>query len=360
MHFGEVEGAHDLNLKVIFRRAVKSCLLNLLHHFPLENFTEIYFQALNMKSKKFYTYSARTIAIKKNSLANPTLESQRKNSDVGIILQGPISHGQDFTYWTILRYLQCYPGAHVILATWYSEKLGKIAKLDEEYPNLHVLRLEYPSIAGPSNINYQICSTKAGLAKVRDLKLEYVIKSRTDQCLYDVYSLDKLRYALKSFPEASSGSRIIFLSFGSLLFRLYAPSDMFQFGKTDQLIKYWDVKYDSRINWEPPQEGLSLRQWSMNELCEVYICANYLRNLGYELDFTMKQNLSFFKDLFILVDSTQVDLIWNKYTYKENRFAVEEFPDKFQEWNSSLWSNLSQNFQVLGDYDGFLDQNADS
>jgi hypothetical protein len=92
-------------------------------------------------------------------------------------------------------------------------------------------------------------------------------------------------------------------------------------------------------------------------MCEVYVCANYLRRLGYQLDFTMEQNLSFFRDLFILIDSTHVDLIWNKYTYKENRFGVEQFPDKTLEWNFSLWSNLSQNSQFLADYDEYLDQN---
>jgi hypothetical protein len=349
-----------LNWKVILMGTVKSCLRSLLCRLPLKKFTDVYFQAFNMKSENFNTYSNRTIVIKESSLTIPTLESQLKKSDIGIILQGPICHRQDFTYWTILRYLQCYPRAHVVLATWDTEKLGKIAKLDEDNPNLHVLQLEHPSFPGPSNINYQICSTKAGLAKVRELELEYAIKSRTDQCFHDVFALDKLRYTLNSFSRSGEISRIVFLSLNSFLFRVYGPSDMFQFGKTEQLVRYWDIQYDSRINWEPPQEGLSLRQYSMNEICEVYVCANYLRGLGYQLDFTMKQNLSFFRDLFILMDSTQVDLIWNKGTYMEKRFAVEEFPHKFQEWSFSLWNNLSQNSHILANYDEFLDQNLNS
>jgi hypothetical protein len=346
-----------MNLKLILSSATQSVLRNLLCRIPLEKFTEIYFQAINMRSKNFNSYNYRSIALEEASLAIPTLENQLKESDIGIVLQGPICHRQDFTYWTILRYLRCFPNTHVVLATWHDEKLGKIAKLKDEFPNLHILQLEYPMSPGISNINYQICSARAGLAKVSQLQLKYAIKSRTDQCFFDVYSLDRLRYALKSFPQANGESRIIFLSLGSFLFRLYAPSDMFQFAQTDQLLKYWSVPYDSRNISELPQESLSLRQWSMNEMCEVYVCANYLRRLGYQLDFTMEQNLSFFRDLFILIDSTHVDLIWNKYTYKENRFGVEQFPDKTLEWNFSLWSNLSQNSQFLADYDEYLDQN---
>jgi hypothetical protein len=93
----------------------------------------------------------------------------------------------------------------------------------------------------------------------------------------------------------------------------------------------------------------------MAEVCEVYVCTDYLRRLGFELDFTLKQNLTFFRDLFIILDSSQVDLIWNKYTYNDDRWAVQDFPNKSQEWNLALWLNLRENLEYISTFDYFLD-----
>jgi hypothetical protein len=217
------------------------------------------------------------------------------------------------------------------------------------------LQLDKPKSAGPFNINYQISSTKAGLSKARELELQYVIKSRSDQCLYDIFALDKLRSALKFYGGKDGENRIIFLSLNSFLFRMYGPSDMFQFGKTDQIIKYWDVPFDDRDSLPQTVDQISLRDFSKSEVCEVYVCADYLRRLGFMLDFTMKQNLSIFRDLFIILDSSHVDLLWNKYTYSSDRWAVQEFPHRSQEWNFALWSNLSQNLEYISSFDSYLD-----
>jgi hypothetical protein len=340
---------------MILRRMLSRILIVLLQSLPLERLVDPFFRALNLRGKIYATFRKRLFEIRNYSGDLPSLEYQFKRSDIGIILQGPICHRQNFTYLTIVRYLHCFPSAQIVLATWESEKLEKFRKLSSDFPRLHILELEKPSFPGPFNINYQICSTKAGLSKVQELNLEYVIKSRTDQCLYDVFALDKLRNTLETYPSSLNESRIVFLSFNSFLFRLYGPSDMFQFGKTLQVAKYWDVSFDFREGLDDFLKPLSLRDYSREEICEVYVCANYLRSLGLKLDFSMSQNLAIFRDLFIVLDASEVDLLWNKYTYDENRWAIEEFPHKNQEWNFAIWVNLDSQMEFLSSYDHFLD-----
>jgi hypothetical protein len=346
-----------LSKKIVenFKNVIRNYLLFLFHLFPLERMLEFYFQALNASSIFFTTYKKRVLVIDRGTFNMPSLEIRNERSDIGIILQGPICHRQNFTFLTILRYLHYYPKCHIILSTWQTERIKKFEKLTEIFPNLHILQLEMPKTSGPSNINYQICSTRAGLQKVQQLGLEYVIKSRTDQCMYDVFAIDKLRQAFQLYSNQEEISRIIFLSLNTFMFRLYGPSDMFQFGKTDQVIKYWDVPYDLREDSSHPFGHRSLRAYSMAEVCEVYVCTDYLRRLGFELDFTLKQNLTFFRDLFIILDSSQVDLIWNKYTYNDDRWAVQDFPNKSQEWNLALWLNLRENLEYISTFDYFLD-----
>lgn len=341
-------------LKIIFIKSF-SYIIKLL---PLEKILETYFRALNRKNAIYITYQKRVFSDSKTQIRSPSLESLFIKDDIGIVLQGPILYHQDFTYLTILRYLQYYPGLQIVLATWKSENIKKFTKLTLLFPNLHILQLDKPSLPGWSNINYQIISTKAGLSKIKELGLNYVIKSRTDQCLFDPFALDKLRLAYDSYRRDDDISRICFLSLNSFLFRLYGPSDMFQFGKTDQIIKYWDVPNDAR---EPKDPGckISLRTMSKYEFGEFYMCINYLRSLGFKLDFTMKQNLTFFRDLFIILDASHVDLIWNKYTYDNNRWVAPMFPHLAQEWNFALWSGLNSNLEYLASYDSFLETSMD-
>lgn len=321
---------------------------------PLERILETYFRALNRKGTAHISYQKRFFNNGKTQTSFPSLENLFIKDDIGIVLQGPILHHQDFTYLTILRYLQYYPGLQIVLATWKSENIKKFTELALIFPNLHILQLDKPSLSGWSNINYQITSTKAGLSKIKEMGLNYVIKSRTDQCLFDPFALDKLRLAYESYDNVNDISRICFLSLNSFLFRLYGPSDMFQFGKTDQIIKYWDVPNDAR---EPKDPGykISLRTMSKHEFGEFYMCINYLRSLGFKLDFTMKQNLTFFRDLFIILDASHVDLIWNKYTYNNTRWVAPTFPHLAQEWNYALWSGLNYNLDYLANYDSFLE-----
>jgi hypothetical protein len=343
------------NITVRIQKTTRKIFARLHYYFFAKKFLDRYFTALNSTPETYSTYKHRDFGLSRPIVNFPSQEFQLMKPDLGIVIQGPILRHQNFTYSTILRYLHFFPGAQIVLSTWKGEDIDAFLLVKEQFPNLHVLQLDEPLTSGPSNINYQILSTKAGLLKIKELGLDFVIKSRTDQCIYDPFALDKLRLCLNSYPEIDGIGRIIFLSLNSFLFRLYGPSDMFQFGKTDQVLKYWESPFDMRQKSLNPDSQISLREYSKNEICEVYLCTNYLRNLGFQLDFTMEQNLGFFRDLFIVLDASYVDLLWNKYTFSEDRWATPSFPHKFQEWNFALWSNLNKGFEYLASYDHFLE-----
>jgi hypothetical protein len=342
-------------LQAGFKKTIRELFLPLFHYALTKKFLDRYFNALNSSLATYFTYRERDLSLSERPIDFPSNEFHLVKSDIGIVIQGPILHHQNFTYATILRYLNFYPGVQVVLATWKNEKIQSLVSLQNEFSNFHILQLDKPSASGPSNINYQIMSTKAGLLKTQELGVDYVIKTRTDQCLYDPFALDRLRLALKSSDEIDGIGRIVFLSLNSFVFRLYGPSDMFQFGRIDQILKYWSLPYDNRSYFIETEFPISLRDYSKNEICEVYLCANYLRSLGFKLDFTMKQNLTFFRDFFIILDASSVDLVWNKYTFSEDRWAAPSFPHKLQEWNFALWGNLNQGIDNLSNYDSFLE-----
>ncbi len=79
-------------------------------------------------------------------------------------------------------------------------------------------------------------STKAGPLKTQKLRVDFVIKSRTDQFLCDPYAFDTPPLALESSDEMD---KRVFLSLKSFTLRLYGHPDMFQFGRVDQILKYW-------------------------------------------------------------------------------------------------------------------------
>jgi hypothetical protein len=331
-------------------------MIMFLSVFPLNFCLEMYFRALNKKSQNvLFTYQKRQFTSEAVSNDFPSLESQLIKSDIGIVLQGPICHSQEFTYQTIKHYLCLYPGIQIVLSTWKTENTKKIERLIEYFPNFHIVKSILPESPGPLNINLQIVSTMAGLRKIEELNLRFALKTRTDQCLFNPFALDKIRFEFDSNFNQNKTSRILFLSLNSFFFRIYGPSDMFQFGETSQIIKYWDAPLDSRISISSSESLESLREISKREWVEVYVCTHYLRKLGIDLDFTLNQNLKIFRDLFIIVDSSSLDLIWNKYSFNSDPGYVQPLPHKKFEWNSSIWRNLDKNFDSLSKLDAILD-----
>ena len=324
---------------------------------PSSRFLDLYFEVLRNKLNTFPTYRLRSIESPRKKIPFASSEYLTKKNDIGMVIQGPISNRKKFTYFTILRYLTDYPGLQIVLSTWEGEELDIFESLAIENRNLHILRNIKPKNPGTQNINYQIASTLAGLKAIEKMGLKFAIKTRTDQCFFDQFALDKMRGMYQSWNRISQTKRILFLSQNSFILRLYGPSDMFQFGETEQLLKYWDVPLENRKQqWDISKyPNITIRNYSKEEICEVYLCANYLRKLGIILDYTFNQNLEVFRDYFIIIDAVYIDMCWDKYSFNSDRWGQSNQSIKFHEWSHGYWLSISNNQIVSLDLDLALD-----
>ena len=89
------------------------------------------------------------------------------------------------------------------------------------------------------NMKHQMISTNTGLKKAKELNCKYVIKTRTDQRLYETNIPEFLVNLLQSFPldKKVNGQqhRLITTSFNTFKYRLYDVNDMFLFGHIDDI-----------------------------------------------------------------------------------------------------------------------------
>lgn len=161
--------------------------------------------------------------------------NNEKNLD--IIVQGGL---WPFTNRTLYYYKSLPFVNEVILSTWTDEKY--LDTIDWPGP---VILSDKPEKNGIGNMNLQILSTQAGLAKST---ADYVMKTRTDWKVYDHYierefseflnrmnSLSEIKFAYKD-----GTAKPIFS--GAIAHNLpYHPNDVLMLARTKDLVEFWDV-----------------------------------------------------------------------------------------------------------------------
>lgn len=283
------------------------------------------------KGEKFYTfkfYKSIDRVFKKDFYS--TTEMRK----FGLVLQGPYIIKDNFTLDTIRLYRKNYPEALIVLSTWNVPEQD-IATLKEI--GIKIIFNQKPEFAGISNVNLQICSTKSGILLVKELGAKYVLKTRTDQRIYNPRFFDYLLNLQLAFPlqdnSKSQKSRLVACSLNTFKLRMYGISDMFLFGDVNDMVRYWDIPFDNR-NLNIAQFGSSWRSQAMLQICEVYFCVNYLRALGRNLEFTLQDSLAAIADHFVVIDQKALDLFWNKYSFNEDRFDYGFYDPQltFNDW----------------------------
>ena len=260
-----------------------------------------------------------------------------KRKSIAIVLQGPISHEDNYTLETIKFYINQNPDWKVIVSTWDNEDTLEIEQIGNS--NLHILKNPILPNKGPNNINLQIFSSKIGIEKASELGCEYVFKSRTDQRIYnvnvDLYCLALMRH----FPldeEEAIKERIVACSFTSLKYRPYGVSDMLLFGCIDDMLYYWDIPYDQRISPPSFYEKISVLDHAKYRLGEVYIVTEFLKKIEYNIDWTLEDTWNVYAKFYLIIDKEAINLHWNKYDkeiedrfkyYQDHSFELMEFKD---------------------------------
>lgn len=259
-----------------------------------------------------------------------------------IVIQGPIVKENDFTLETCKIYKKIFNNSEtIILSTWDTEDKKYLKNF--EAIGVKVLLSKAPDFAGRANLNYQILSTMKGLEEGEKLGCEYAIKTRTDQRFYSTNLSRDLFNLLKIYPPSPNynmHSRLVALSFNSFKYRYYGISDMFLFGNTQDMLKYWNSPLDTKKY----EEYKTIKQKDLwQQYCsETYIALHFLKNIGVTPEYTLKHTWKIYKDLFIFIDKEILDMYWPKYTNLNSRWRLFR-PNMLEEMRHSDWLNLYLN-----------------
>lgn len=169
------------------------------------------------------------------------------SKDISVVVQGPISN--DMTGLCIESIRKLLPESEIILSTWKGEKdscfdLVDQLVLNDDPGGFDVFNREFSHI---NNTNRQIVSTLNGLKKA---SRKYAIKIRTDFILtglgflsyYELFQKKNkkgslLREKILTCELYTRNPRIECIG----LRRALHPSDIFQFGLTEDLLDIWSI-----------------------------------------------------------------------------------------------------------------------
>ncbi|MDP3043075.1 MAG: WavE lipopolysaccharide synthesis family protein [bacterium] len=296
-----------------------------------------------VKKEIFFTFHARpafSVSINKKN------ESQEK--DTAIVIQGPIIKEMDFTLETIKTYIKIFPFAHIILSTWSDEDMENFKDL-----GIKLLLNKKPEYPGISNINYQIVSTLNGIIAAKKLRVIYILKTRTDQRIYNEKAITYFKDLLKIFPIENTKKprgRIITTDMNTFKYRLYSISDMTLFGFFEDMLNYWNLGIDTRMDIKHKHKNIM--EWSRAQLCEVFLSTNYLEKMGEKLTWSIADSWKKYIDYFCIADRSIIDLYWFKYeknkeyrnkNYNGNFMNEEfEFVDWLKLYNSKDFNNTPE------------------
>lgn len=264
------------------------------------NSKRIDFSLLVPDMKSYFTWHKRP----RRLVDYKSISSAVKHDDTAIILQGGLSGSSEFAIETAKIYLQNFPGVQVVISTWQGTRKSDIAKLEEL--GCTVVLSTIPESAGPSNRNLQLVSSSAGLKAGSEKGAKYLLKTRIDQRMYSPHALSLMKGLLQKFPisgpTTSQNSRLVTISNNTFVNRIYGASDFLTFGKSGDVLAYWDLLGKSG---EP------------EDFSEVFYCRHFLEKTGWECKETQKDWELVLRSRFIVVDGVSLDFFWNKYSSRE-------------------------------------------
>jgi hypothetical protein len=237
-----------------------------------------------------------------------------------IVMQGPIATDQNFTRETLMLYARNFPGCKLILSTWSDtpqDLLAPMRKLGVE-----IVLSEKPRVPGLCNVNMQLVSAGAGVRAAVAGGAEWILKTRTDQRLYNPDAMAYLVALAQAFPVVPGfrqRCRIIGVGQGSLKFAPYHITDQSVFGHAEDMHTYWTPPLNEAplpAGWPASLPDI-YRQLPVGELClhaapESYIAQSFLSRIGRTQDWTLPDSWAAYRDHFCFADYGTTDFYWVK------------------------------------------------
>ena len=268
-----------------------------------------------------------------------------------IVIQGGLMLESDFTVQTVRTYRAYYPDVHVIVSTWAGLDPLHVSALRDA--GADVILSDQPANPGHGNLNLQLVSTQAGIARARALGATHVLKTRTDQRLYAPYALHLMVACMEAFPvgdrHGRQRARIVTSSLGTFKVVPYHISDMFNFGLIDDMEEYWSPPADPKTAaWVPLTTVRTPRNFTARDHCEIWILRHYLERLGVPAVVSLADWWRVLGERFVVLDESSVDLLWPKYTLREYRHRDYTYTSFFDEVHLCDWLLLARDPSLEG------------
>jgi hypothetical protein len=268
-----------------------------------------------------------------------------------IVMQGPVATQDDFTLETLRLYRRNMPQAQLILSTWKDENAAILARIADL--GVQVVQSDKPAVPGLFNINMQIVSAGAGVRHAVAKGASWIMKTRTDQRLYEPNVIPFLIGLADTFPitgpdlgATPQSKRIIGVGHGSLKFAPYHLTDQTVFGTAQDMLAYWTPPLqDSDLvkRWPSDREQVYLSNaigaLSIEAVAESYLASHFLMRMGRKLDWTIEDSWRAYRDHFCVADYGTTDFYWVKaqtYTRREMNKTYDHITNRqelsFLEW----------------------------
>ena len=256
-----------------------------------------------------------------------------RSHSIALVVQGPVLTRHSFTFMSLKYYRRLLPHSRIIFSTWRGLDIEMQRKLDSH--GVELVENDPPEVAGFGNLNFQIRSTKAGLERLENSKVELVVKLRSDQRIYNPNSFAFMRELLAAFPRQDNSPRLGASSLNSFLTRTYSLSDMLQFSSLDSISQLWALSEVNQVLDDLPQDATSCP--------EALLVFTYLQSLGWKIensDATWRRAIA---EEFLIADSSSLDQFWQKYSKREHLWRRYTEDEALQELDFGIWLMLRAN-----------------
>lgn len=264
----------------------------------------------------------------------PEIESL---SDYALVFHGKIFSIElnEYLLNNIKQIRKRYPNLLIILST-YEMKLKDHSCLIElgvvVVYNKDVGELPTPY---PKSICQQIETVNSGLSFAVSQRKKYSIKIRVDQ---NIIAEDLIRkcFTMQTMFQNNikDCSRIFTTSYSSYAHRALGVSDMFMFGETSDLLKYWGTAKpdDYLIQMKKLQKKYKALEWNKFLIPETWLAARYLDNLGINLEDPGLVTAYAWHEFFGIIDASSLGLSWFKTNdwLLTNKLTREWFSSDFK------------------------------
>ncbi|MBY5947412.1 WavE lipopolysaccharide synthesis family protein [Photobacterium rosenbergii] len=265
------------------------------------------------------------------------------DEDITFVVQGPVRPETDHCLNSIRKY---FPKSKIILSTWENELIDNLI-FDELIMSKDPGSMDitiHNEIVAKENTNRQIISTLSGLNKV---KSEYCVKLRSDNIITS-------KNFLSLFFEAQNYSRDAKYSFlenrvlvssvntvdpRSFIGFVYQVSDWFFFGKTRDVLNFWqqDIIENSEyytnqslVNYDKYRNGFNFGRFSAEQNITLgflkkhydFDCEHYRDHKKNNIDNTIKIILA----NFYCVEPKEIGFDFEKYS-RFVKFNIRSFND---------------------------------